>query len=222
VLLEVALPVRDGFAVLEEIRCQSSVPITLLTARGEELGQVRGLEFRADEYVVKPFSLLALLARLKALLRRVEPDRAADTDPDFVAGELTVNVRHHGIARRGLPVGLTPVDFRLLYHLVSNAGRVMPHHVLLTRVWGGDSSAPPEYLKIFMSRLCPKIEGADDPRHIRTVRGFGCTFVRPAPRLAVPSIWRGAGQDRMPFAARLLSSNEKYRRPPNRSRAPRT
>lgn len=181
VLLDVTLPDRDGFAVLVEIRRQSSVPIILLTARGEELDQVRGLELGADEYVVKPFGLLALIARLKAVLRRAEPALPSDTEAIFVAGELTINFGSHEAVRRGQPVQLTPVEFRLLYHLVSNAGQVVPHDVLLARVWGEDYDVPPEYLKVFISRLRRKVEDAGGPRYIRTVRGVGYKFVRPAP-----------------------------------------
>ena len=181
VLLDVGLPDRDGFAVLAEIRRRSSVPVILLTARAEEIDQVRGLELGADEYVVKPFSLLALIARVKAVLRRADP-AATNTraDADIVAGDLTINFRSHVVTRQGQPVELSPLEFRLFHQLVANAGQVMPYHVLLARVWGEDYDVPVDYLKVYISRLRAKLESGDGPRHIQTVRGFGYKFVRAA------------------------------------------
>jgi two-component system KDP operon response regulator KdpE len=178
VVLDVAMPRKNGFEVLREIRKVSDVPVIMLTARGEETDQVRGLELGADDYVVKPFGHLALLARIKAVLRRAELPPPADTVPNFVAGDLAVNFQSHSVTLHGAPVKLTPVEYRLLYHLVRNAGRLMPHQALLDRVWGQEYGATTDHLKVFISRLRTKIE--DGGAHlIETERGLGYRFVKP-------------------------------------------
>jgi DNA-binding response OmpR family regulator len=179
VVLDVAMPKKNGFEVLQEIRRVSDVPIIMLTARGEDIDQVRGLELGADDYVVKPFSHLALLARIKAVLRRAEMPPPAHALPDFQAGDLSINFDNHQVTLQGAPVRLTPVEYKLLYHLVRNAGRLMPHQALLDRVWGDDYGATTDYLKVFISRLRAKIEPKDGPRFIETERSLGYRFVRP-------------------------------------------
>jgi two-component system, OmpR family, KDP operon response regulator KdpE len=190
VVLDVAMPGKNGFEVLQEIRRISDVPVIMLTAHGEEMQQVRGLELGADDYVVKPFSHLALLARVKAVLRRAELPPPARALPDFVAGPLAINFQNHQVSLNGEPVKLTPVEYKLLYHLVRNAGRLMPHQALLDRVWGPDYGATPDYLKVFISRLRAKIEpNTEGPKYIENERGLGYRFVRPkdAPGVA-PSL----------------------------------
>jgi DNA-binding response OmpR family regulator len=181
VVLDVSMPRKSGFEVLQEIRRISDVPVIMLTARGEEVDQVRGLELGADDYVVKPFSHLALLARIKAVLRRAQMPQPVHALPDFVAGDLAINFQNHEVTLRGQPVKLTPVEYKLLYHLVRNAGRLMPHQALLDRVWGADGDATTDHLKVFISRLRAKIEPErDGPHFIETERGIGYRFVRPA------------------------------------------
>jgi two-component system KDP operon response regulator KdpE len=182
VVLDVAMPRMNGFEVLQAIRRVSDVPVIMLTARGEDIDQVRGLELGADDYVVKPFSHLALLARVKAVLRRAEMPPPAHALPDFQAGELAINFDSHQVTVRNEPVKLTPVEYKLLYHLVRNAGRLMPHQALLDRVWGDDYGATTDYLKVFISRLRSKIEPKDGPQYIQTERGLGYRFVKPAER----------------------------------------
>jgi DNA-binding response OmpR family regulator len=178
VVLDVSMPGRSGFDVLKEIRRVSDAPVIMLTARGEEVDQVRGLELGADDYVVKPFSHMALLARVKAVLRRAEMPQPNNSLPDFVAGDLSVNFQSHQVTVGGEPVRLTPVEYKLLYHLVRNSGRLMPHAALLDRAWGGDRVATNDDLKVFISRLRGKIESGDK-RYIETERGMGYRFVRP-------------------------------------------
>lgn len=179
VVLDVSMPGKSGFDVLQEIRRISDVPVIMLTARGEEMDQVRGLELGADDYVVKPFSHLALLARIKAVMRRAELPPPVRTVPDFVAGDLAINFQNHQVTLRGEPVRLTPVEYKLLYHLVRNVGRLMPHQALLDRVWGEEYGATTDYLKVFISRLRAKIESDESPHLIETERGLGYRFVRP-------------------------------------------
>jgi two-component system KDP operon response regulator KdpE len=180
VVLDVNMPGRNGFEVLREIRRVSDVPVIMLTARGEETDQVRGLELGADDYVVKPFSHLALLARVKAVLRRAQLPQPTKALPDFVAGDLAVNFEAHQVTLRGEPVKLTPVEFKLLYHLVRNAGRLIPHEALLDRVWGADYGATGDHLKVYISRLRAKLEpDPAGPHYIETERGLGYRFVPP-------------------------------------------
>jgi DNA-binding response OmpR family regulator len=181
VVLDVAMPGLNGFEVLKQIRRVSDVPVIMLTARGEEMDQVRGLELGADDYIVKPFSHLALQARIRAVLRRAELPPPAEAQPDFTAGELTINFRDRQVKLGDTPVRLTPVEYKLLYHLARNAGRVMSHELLLERVWGADYVTSPDYLKVFISRLRAKLEGAGGSRYIETERGLGYRFVRPRP-----------------------------------------
>jgi DNA-binding response OmpR family regulator len=181
VVLDVAMPGRNGFEVLRSIRRVSDAPVLMLTARGEDADQVRALELGADDYVVKPFHHLVLVARIKAALRRAELPAPPEATPDFVAGELAINFAGRRVTLRGQPIKLTPVEYRLLYHLVRNAGRLMPHQALLDRVWGEDDTASTDHLKVFISRLRSKIEPKDGPHLIETERGLGYRFVRPAP-----------------------------------------
>jgi two-component system, OmpR family, KDP operon response regulator KdpE len=179
VLLDVSMPRKSGFEVLKEIRRVSDVPVIMLTGRADETDQVRGLELGADDYVAKPFSHLALMARIKAVRRRAELPPPVDALPDFVSGELAIHFQNQEVTLAGQPVRLTPVEYRLLYHLVRNAGHLLPHQALLDRVWGSDYEAGPEYLKVFVSRLRAKLRRPGAPEFIETERGRGYRFVRP-------------------------------------------
>ena len=197
VVLDVTMPGKNGFEVLQEIRRVSDVPIIMLTARDAEMEQVRGLEMGADDYVIKPFSHMALLARVKAVLRRAELPPPVRALPDFVAGDLAINFQNQQITLKGQPVKLTPVEYKLLYHLVRNAGRLMPHQALLDRVWGPEYGATPDYLKVFISRLRAKIEPeSTGPRFIENERGLGYRFVRPkdTPPPAAVGVTNGQNQ----------------------------
>lgn len=186
VVLDVSMPRKNGFEVLREIRRVSDVPVLMLTARGEEADQVRALELGADDYIVKPFGHLVLVARIKAVLRRADLTAPLDAVPDFEAGELAINFQSHRVTLRGEPIKLTPVEYRLLYHLVRNVGRLMPHQALLDRVWGEDYAATTDHLKVFISRLRAKLEPSDGPSFIETERGLGYRFVRPGPVAVQP------------------------------------
>ncbi len=179
VLLDVTMPGKNGYEVLKEIRQVSDVPVVMLTARGEEIDQVRGLELGADDYVVKPFSHMALLARIRAVLRRAEMPPPLRSVPDLVAGDLTVHFQSQQVVLRGERVRLTPVEYKLLYHLVRNAGRVVPHQALINQLWGEAYGATTAQLKVFVSRLRSKIEPEGGPRYIETQRGLGYRFVPP-------------------------------------------
>ena len=183
IVLDVTMPVKSGFDVLREIRRVSDVPVIMLSAHGEELDQVRGLELGADDYVVKPFGHVALLARIRAVLRRAELPAPVEVAPDFAAGDLTVHFQTHQVMLRGERVELTPFEYKLLYHLIRNAGRVLPHETLIDRLWGTADGAPADYLKVFVSRLRAKL----GPEYIRTERGLGYRFVKPHESLPATS-----------------------------------
>jgi DNA-binding response OmpR family regulator len=179
VVLDVVMPGRSGLDVLREIRRVSDVPVILLTARGEEIDQVKGLEVGADEYLVKPIGHLALLAHVRAVLRRARAPLPVNTAPDFAAGELSVHFANHRVTRAGEPVKLTSYEYKVLYHLVRNAGRLVTRDALLDRVWGEDYGATADYLKVFVSRVRRKLERPGGPRYIETERGIGYRFVVP-------------------------------------------
>jgi ParB/RepB/Spo0J family partition protein len=197
VLLDVTMPRMSGFEVLKEIRRVSEAPVILLTARGEEMDQVHGLELGADDYLVKPVKHAALVARIKSALRRAEMPQPIQALPDFATGELAVHFQNQEVTVGGQPVKLTPVEYRLLFQLVRNAGHLLPHRALLDRVWGSEYDASPEYLKVFISRLRAKLRRPGGPEYIQTERGLGYRFIkgpRPAtiprtegPRIGVPA-----------------------------------
>ena len=187
VLIDVTMPRMNGYEVLQAIRRVSDVPVIMLTARADDVDQVRGLELGADDYVTKPFSHLALMARMRAVLRRAELPPPVQALPDFQAGDLAIHFQNQEVTLKGERVNLTPVEYKLLYHLVRNAGHLLPHEALLERVWGSDYEASPEYLKVFISRLRSKLRREGGPEYIQTERGRGYRFVRPRDVTAAPA-----------------------------------
>lgn len=179
VLLDVTMPRMGGLEVLRLIRRVSDVPVIMLSAKGDDIDQVRGLEMGADDYIAKPFSHLALMARIKSVLRRAELPTPVQSVPDFQAGELAIHFQNQEVTLAGESVRLTPVEYKLLYHLVRNEGRLLPHRALLERVWGSECDASPEYLKVFISRVRSKLRRPGGPEYIQTERGRGYRFVRP-------------------------------------------
>lgn len=177
VILEVTLPDMSGLDVLRQMRRVSDVPILMHSARTGDTDQVRALELGADEYVTKPCGYLVLIARINAILRRTAMLPPARTLPDLVVGDVVINFRDRRVMVRSEPVKLTPVEYKLLYHLVRNAGRLMPHEALIDRVWGAAYGHTPDHLKVFISRLRSKIERPDGQHYIETERGVGYSFV---------------------------------------------
>jgi DNA-binding response OmpR family regulator len=176
VLLDIGLPEMNGFEVLQAIRLFSDVPVIMLTVRDDELSKVQGLELGADDYVTKPFSHLELLARVRAVLRRTQTLPLVHEQP-YVGGEIQVDFVRREVTVRGQPVPLTGTEYRLLYHLVRNAGQVLTHETLLARVWGREYTDEISYLKSYINRLRNKLER--DPRHpdyILTEYGVGYWF----------------------------------------------
>lgn len=177
VLLDIAMPGMDGFQVLRELRAFSDVPVIMLTARDDVLDKVKGLELGADDYVTKPFDHLELLARVKALLRRFDMPQPVSRAPSFSSGPLTMDFAAHEVRINDERVPLTATEYKLLYHLVRNAGRVLPHETLLAKVWGREYVDEIDYLRVYIRRLRLKLEqDPEDPRHILTERGVGYRF----------------------------------------------
>ncbi|MBM3135951.1 MAG: response regulator transcription factor [Chloroflexi bacterium] len=179
VLLDIALPGMDGYAVCSQLRAFSDVPVIMLTVRDAEADKVRGLELGADDYVTKPFSHLELLARIRAVLRRTRMPLPAPRVPDFVCGRLAMHFAQRQVTVDGKPLKLTPTEYNLLYHLVRNAGQVLPHSTLLAKVWGHEYKDELDYLKVYIRRLREKLEeDPKNPRYILTARGIGYRFVK--------------------------------------------
>src|SRR5579864_1725536 len=177
VLLDVNMPRMSGFEVLREIRRVSDVPVIMLTARDEDMDQVRGFELGADEYLHKPIRHATLVARIKSALRRAA--RAPiDEMPDFVAAELAIHFQNQQVTVNGEEVKLTPIEYRLLHHLVRNAGHVLPHQALLDRVWGTDHEVGPEYLKVFISRVRAKLRRPGSRSTSRRSAALGIALLR--------------------------------------------
>ena len=177
VLLDIAMPGMDGFETLRRIREFADVPVIMLTARDDVLDKVKGLELGADDYVTKPFDHLELLARVKALLRRLDMPQPTSRAPSFRSGDLEVDFAAQEVRLRGEPVPLTATEYKLLYHLVRNAGRVLQHETLLAKVWGSEYVDEVDYLRVYVRRLRRKLEqDPERPRHILTERGLGYRF----------------------------------------------
>jgi two-component system KDP operon response regulator KdpE len=178
ILLDVMLPDIDGFEVLRIIREISSVPVIMLTAKGEEDDRVRGLELGADDYITKPFSPRELVSRVRAVLRRVEMVSSPSHGPIEIDERLKIDFDKHEVWVNGELVQLRPTEYRLLYHLVQNAGWVLSHDQLLTKVWGYEYRDEPHYVRLYINYLRNKIEeDPADPKYILTERGIGYRFV---------------------------------------------
>jgi two-component system KDP operon response regulator KdpE len=183
VILDVMMPGLDGFATLREIRRGFNVPVIMLTARGEEDQKVRGLALGADDYVTKPFSQKELLARVQAVLRRAEQPALLPKTRIDVDDELSLDFDRAEALVRGRPVHLTATEYRLLYHLASNPGRLMPTAELLAKVWGYEYQDEDHYVRLYISYLRQKLEpDPAHPKYILTVPGLGYKFVDYRPR----------------------------------------
>jgi two-component system KDP operon response regulator KdpE len=166
IVLDIMMPEMDGWEVCGRIRDVSNVPIIMLTARGQEADRVKGLKIGADDYVIKPFSLKELEARIQAVLRRA----AWPPPTESPLAERRVVVQ-------GEPLELTPTEYRLLAYLVQNAGLVLTYRQLLERVWGWEYVGDVDYVRVYIWRLRKKIErDSSAPKYIRTEHGVGYRF----------------------------------------------
>jgi DNA-binding response OmpR family regulator len=180
VLLDIGLPGMDGYEVLREIRAFSDVPVIMLTAQDTTMSKIKGLELGADDYVTKPFDHLELLARIKAVLRRLDMSAPKIRAPSFQSGDLAVDFSAQEVHLSGVRLELTPTEYKLLYHLVRNVGQILTHGTLLARVWGREYVNEVDYVRVYVRRLRSKLgDDPDRPRYIQTERGLGYRFLPP-------------------------------------------
>jgi len=177
VVLDIMMPDMDGFETLKRIREVSAVPVIFVSVKGEEFDRVRGLDLGADDYMTKPFGPKELVSRIKAVLRRAEPAYPAPRSEIVVDDELTVNFEQRKVVVRGQEVRLRPTEYRLLYQLVTNAGRLLTHETLLSRVWGPEYRDEDHYVRLYITYLRQKIEkDPKNPKYILSERGLGYRF----------------------------------------------
>jgi len=180
ILLDIMLPGLDGYELCRRIREFSKTPIIMLTAKVEDADKIKGLKLGADDYLTKPFNVQELLARIEAVLRRTVTSEKSRVPPTVTCGDISIDFVRHRVTRKGDEVALTATEYKLLTQLVSNAGRVMLHRELLTRVWGSEYQDEVEYLRAYIRHLRQKIE--EDPHHplcILAKPGIGYIFVSP-------------------------------------------
>ncbi len=182
IILDIMLPEMDGYELCRRIREFSSVPIIMLTAKVEDSDKVRGLKLGADDYLTKPFSVQELLARIEAVLRRTHSPEEAKSPHTFTCGDVSADFVQRRVTVRGREVSLTLTEYKLLSQLISNAGRVLLHRELLTRVWGAEYQDELEYLRAYIRHLRQKIEeDPNQPKYIISKPGIGYVFTCPEP-----------------------------------------
>ncbi len=177
-ILDVMMPHLDGFTVLTRVREFSSVPIIMVTARGQDHDKIHGLDLGADDYLAKPFSVEELLARVRSVLRRSQFNASSLEDqnarPVIVLDELSVDFAQHRVIVRSQEVELTPIEYRLLAYLAQNAGRVITQDLLLEHIWGEEYVGESHLLQVNVNRLRHKIEQDPAcPRYLLTKMGVG-------------------------------------------------
>jgi DNA-binding response OmpR family regulator len=178
VVLDLMLPKVDGLEVCKRLRADSNVPIIMLTARGEELDKVLGLELGADDYITKPFSIREFRSRVRALLRRAGLPRERAREAETIeSGELRIDPARRTVALGGEPVQLTYVEFELLTALASEPARVFTREMLLRALWGDSAYREPRTIDVHVRHLREKLErDPREPEYIFTVRGVGYRF----------------------------------------------
>jgi DNA-binding response OmpR family regulator len=178
ILLDIMMPDMDGFEVLKLVREVSDVPVIMLTAKGEEDDKVKGLELGADDYITKPFSPRELVSRVKAVLRRSEIQGENSAEVIQVDERLKIDFNRREIWVLDKLVNLRPTEYRLLYHLVQNAGWVLTYDQILSRVWGYEYRDEPHYVRLYVNYLRQKLEqDPANPKYILTERGIGYRFL---------------------------------------------
>ena len=173
VLLDIMMPVIDGWEVCRQVREFSNVPIIMLTAKGETFDKVMGLDLGADDYIVKPFDSKEVVARVKAVLRR---SSSADTEGEVRYDKLTVNIVKYELCVDGKVIDTPPKELELLYHLAKNPNRVFTRDQLLDEVWGFEYFGDSRTVDVHVKRLREKLEGVSDQWSLKTVWGVGSKF----------------------------------------------
>ncbi|MBQ6717767.1 MAG: response regulator transcription factor [Clostridia bacterium] len=176
ILLDIMMPVLDGWQVCREIRKTSNVPIIMLTAKGETFDKVLGLELGADDYVTKPFDSKEVVARIKAVLRRMGENDKADDAREVRYDKLRINITNYELEVNGEQIDTPPKELELVYHLASNPNRVYTRDQLLDEVWGFDYYGDSRTVDVHVKRLREKLEGVSDKWSLKTVWGVGYKF----------------------------------------------
>lgn len=178
ILLDLMLPNMDGMEILKKIRQEkNNVPVVMLTARGDDLDRILGLELGADDYITKPFVIREVVARIKAILRRTAGNMDPAEAETIQIGDLFIHAERYEVHLKGVPIELTPKEFELLLYLAKNRGRVLTREQLLNNVWNYDFMGDSRIVDVHISHLREKIEEDPKmPRYIRTVRGLGYKF----------------------------------------------
>jgi len=177
VILDVMMPDMDGFETLKRIRQVSLVPVIFLSVKGQDLDRVHGLDLGADDYVTKPFNPRELVSRIRAVLRRTEAKGLAVASEIVIDDDLRINFDQRKVIVRGQEIQLRPTEHRLLYQLVSNAGKLLSHETLLSRVWGPEYRDEDQYVRLYITYLRQKIEkDPKNPKYILSERGLGYRF----------------------------------------------
>jgi two-component system KDP operon response regulator KdpE len=175
VITDLAMPNMGGLELCHRLRKVSSVPIIVLSVRGEEGAKVEALDAGADDYITKPFGMDELLARIRATLRRAPT--VDSSSKSLEVGDFRIDLEAHTATQQGKELRLTPKEFELMVHFVRHAGKVLTHHNLLGAVWGGDHTEQTEYLRVFIGQLRKKIEAdPSNPRYILTEPWIGYRF----------------------------------------------
>ncbi|HSW58903.1 MAG TPA: response regulator transcription factor [Dehalococcoidales bacterium] len=178
-VLDITMPKMDGFEVCKRIREWSQIPIIILSARGTELDKVKCLESGADDYITKPFGVEELMARVKAVIRRVQSSKENTSLPAYVNNDLEVDFAKHLVTLGSQEVNLTATEYRMLSYLAMNAGRVITGNQLLDHVWGEDYSGSDHLLQVNIGRLRQKLgDNARNPKYIHTKAGIGYMMAR--------------------------------------------
>jgi DNA-binding response OmpR family regulator len=181
VILDIGLPDMDGFEVLREIRRFSQVPVIMLTVKSEDTDIAKGLELGADDYVTKPFSHIELLARVQAVMRRARGAPTPAEEQPYTSGKLHVDFARNEVTVEGKPVKLTSTEYKLLYHLIKNEGRLLSHENLLSKACGEAYRDARDLLRVHVQHLRQKLgDSVESPSIIVTEHGMGYKFVGPA------------------------------------------
>lgn len=180
VILDLGLPDRTGFEVLEQIRRTSAIPLIVLSVRGDEQGKVKALELGADDYVTKPFGMAELVARIRVAIKH--RFQVQGTVPALRIGDIEIDLVHHRVSKEGKEILLTPIEYDILALMVQHAGKVLTHDQILKAVRGGERMGDYQYLRVYIRALRAKLGDTIGPKsHIRTETGIGYRFVPPAP-----------------------------------------
>ena len=174
VLLDIMLPIKDGWQVCKDIRKKSSTPIIMLTAKGETMDKINGLDMGADDYITKPFDVKELLARVHAVMRRTDADAPVEKKLHF--DKLVINLESYELIVNGNKVDTPPKEMELLYHLAASPNRVFTRNQLLDEVWGFDYFGDSRTVDVHVKRLREKLEGVSDKWCLKTVWGVGYKF----------------------------------------------